>query len=100
MSSTVMPSTLHLLNARIMLLSCLLDLALEQCVKALIVYFDDLPANAGEISLGLSHGAANRLHKDLIVLIDHLLGAIARHECGDLLAVFHQLDSHALPHGG
>src|SRR3989344_1078928 len=78
------------------LFTCLFYNAFSQCVQALVIDLDHLPAYAGNVAFGFSHGHADALHDDFIVLIDQLGGAVARGKRSNLLAVLDELHTYAL----
>lgn len=74
------------------------DFAVEECFEALVVYFDDLESYAWHVSFTSTHAASDSFEEDFVVFVDHFLGAVAWHECGDLFAVFDELAPCAFSH--
>ena len=60
---------------------------------------DDLEADPGKISLGMSRTTESG-HEDLVVLLHEVKATIVGHEGNDLLSVLDQLDADALTNSG
>ena len=73
-------------------------LALEQCVKGDVGDFDNLEADAGNVTDSMTL-SAEASYQYFVVLLDEIQTAIPRHEGRNLLAILDQLDTDALSDG-
>ena len=76
----------------------LLLLLLEEGKERAAGNLHDLETHTRDITLSVT-GTTEASDEHLVVLVDVVEAAIARHESGDLLAVFDELRAHALANG-
>ena len=77
-----------------------LDFASDELVEADVVDFDDFETDAGDVTVGSAHAAADAFDDDFVVFIDEADGVVAGGECGDLSSVFNELDFDAFADSG
>src|SRR5687767_14185659 len=68
----------------------LLFAAADELVERDAVDLDDLETDAGDVTVGTAHAAADAFDEDLVVLVDEVYRAVAHRERGDLAAVLDQ----------
>src|SRR5439155_620215 len=73
--------------------------SLHELVQGDVVHLDHLVPDSGDVPVRPAHPPADALHEDLVVLVDEVDRAVPDRECGDLPAVLHELDLHALSEG-
>merc|ERR1711970_1379901 len=73
-------------------------LLLEEGQERDVGYFDDFKSDAGNVADGVA-GSTESRHQNLVVLLDVVEATVLGDEGGNLLSVFDELDSYALPDG-
>jgi len=73
-------------------------LLLEEGEQRYVGDFDDFEADAGNVADGVA-GSTESRHQNLVVLLDVVQATVLGDKGGDLLSVFDELNSDALPDG-